>query len=307
MDMGFGAWSSIFSSIDNKFVSPIRNEDFGDYHNKREISRQRDFLAGVAQPSGEAQNTYMDAAYPGTSPWEQLGAHAAAPLPNPDVGNASSSTSQFLNNMTAIRQAEIQQDTALQVAKTNQETQLQTTAMQTGNAKAIADQSTNNGELPKADTALRSAQKLQSESQTLLNETSASLANNTALLNTIDTLMRSMPTVTTDFGIVSTTEKQGWEHILSLGNSLDDGDPQYTRTAKLAKRIAAMSDSETKQLTRDALMVAGLIGKAAKGGAALASDAGSLFKKGKDFLSNFGANTAKNKAGPMLGIQSAPP
>lgn len=168
------AAASVFNSLMSSGGDRISNKDYQFYQdladsgNPREIKRQSNFLEGMAPAQANAYNTYENATYAqdtqrqvdrikttgeqlGMSPWEVTGAPGAAPLPSPyqqgNAGAGAQSAGQFLQALTPLK-----------IAEMNNQTQLKATEMNNQTAKDINDQNTAGGALAKKNIENMDAQ-----------------------------------------------------------------------------------------------------------------------------------------------------
>lgn len=303
----------------------ISNEDYQhnqnllDSSNPREIARTGAFLEGVAPSQGKAMemqapyqaaahNTYEDATYGADtqrqvgriqemssglnmSPWEITGSGASsgqlsAPPARPaDAGNPQTGAA-FLQALTPLK-----------IAEMNNKTSLMQTMMQTNTQKSIADQSTNQGGLPKAqqareaaatilagvqatktagaDTKLTEQQTATSRAQEDYTYTQSAAAENQMYLSAIQTLLQLLPSTNINMGAYNTTEKKGWEQLFQLYAQAPNG---RMTTEMLSETIKKMPPKQWKETEEELIKFANLITKGASGGLNIMKGAG-------DFLS----------------------
>jgi len=267
-----------------------RTNTIADITTPNEIKNRSAFLSGVAPAEADAYNIKQDATFGadtqrgidrtlaeakqlGMSPWELKGQSGASPLQGPTGSpqqgqRQQSGGGEFLSTMTPLAIAKMNNQTSLKQTKMQNETALKQTEMQTGMSKYLGDQSTNNGELPRhqtaktaADTTLSIMQTSKTSADTNLSITQAALAENQMWLNSVTTMLQALPEINLDFGVFKSKEKDGWRGVLQM---LGTADKQNLMQA-LSKATKSMPKSQFDDLTKDVIKLAGMFSSGAKG------------------------------------------
>lgn len=275
-----------------------RTNQFNTGVNQTNIDNQSAFLKGIAPAQAEGYNTYQNATYQadtdrqndrildqskalGMSPWEITGSSGSAPLPSPSAPQQNpqqrnNNGAEFLSTMTPLA-----------IAKMNNETSLKNTKMQTDTSKYIADQSTNKGQLPAAQTVQQAAQTVlttmqtaQSSAQTNNINTDSALKENQMWLNSVSTLLNALPTINIDTGIFKSTEKDGWRQALQMLGKMD----KSNITSALQRTVQTMPKPQFDQLTKDIIKLATMFSAGAKGAMNTVASLDGLFLTLKNML-----------------------
>jgi len=266
------------------------NQNMADLVNPREIARQSAFLTGIAPAQADAYNTYqdathaadttrevnrlqtmapvqaqadlqyMDTVYAGTSPWERLGSSAAPSIsaPNPTGGAPSRATPDMGSQFLPLIQAQIQADTARDVAGINAMSQQSIARMNNETSLKSVGIQTDDGNLPKQQTASAAAQQMLAEAQTDSAVASTQKTYQDINNSTVANFLALIPTESVDLGLYKYSQRPGWQSILPiLTSELAPGDKRNSINAAIAK----MPAPEINSVKRDALQMAAILGK----------------------------------------------
>jgi hypothetical protein len=290
--------------------------------NPQEITRQSNFLLGVAPAEAESHNIFsrgtLDAdleryragsqasidmeqarmaqlteAY-GMSPWEMMGKSSGAPAmvvpPKEGKGNAADMVTpqlmqSFMSNATSLQAAKIQQQTALQTAGINAAVQKYSVDQQTKAPLAQVDIAKQRLEIDRAlaDSNITRNEFLNAETDQQIAHISQKMT-----MGTLETLAKIMPKEVWDTGFFRTESYPG---IASAMSGLFNENGEYVSTNWVRLLQAFKNSGEAEQqafksdFTREALKYLGPALKVAGAGLSLG------------FLSNIGN---------MLGGKRAP-
>lgn len=293
---------------DMQFMNDATNRLWPD-----EIRRQGDFLRGLAPSQGAAYNTYQDMTYSqdtarqtdriqsmsgdlGMSPWELTGSSGAAPLPSPSLGGPSGAPANFMQSLVPLQVASMQNKTALLTAK-----------MQTDTQKYIADQATNNGAMPKAQTGLIATQQEQTAAQAVLTQaqtentrqgtktgqaqeallwSQGAATENDMVLKTVSTLAQFLPKTTVNIGPYKNESIQNYKQLGRLAQELMNKGALGRESEITKKFIDGLSSDQWAEMQSDIMRVS----KIALDAAGSAVDQG--LKAGGKFLGDMGKGIA---------------
>lgn len=264
-----------------------------------EIDAQNRMTRETAPVNAEAYNQYqdmtfgedtrraqerMDTLYAGTSPWERLGIGPANPIPSAsytaDTGSPGGvapggrgDPSAFLSQLVPIKTAEIASRTALAQ-----------TAMQNRNAIELENIRQGKGNLAKSQISLNKANEaataLTSKASADLMSTQAAVADNRAVLDTIQTFIQALPEQVVDLGIIQEKSRPGAKAILKLA----DQAPKFPNVDELQAAIKNMTETEWSGMKKDIMEAASLFVQATKGAGAAAKGAMDFVYGTKTFL-----------------------
>lgn len=286
-----------------------RTNTIADITTPNEIKNRGAFLEGVAGAEANAYNIKQDATFAadtqrgidrtkaeaaqlGMSPWELKGQSGASPLQGPSGTpqqgpRQQSGGGEFLSTMTPLAIAKMNNQTSLKQTKMQNETALKQTAMQTQSAQGIANQSTNNGELPKAQTAKTAAdttlsimQTSKTSADTNLSITQAALAENQMWLNSVTTMLQALPEINLDLGIFKSKEKDGWRGVIQMLGTAD----KHNLMQALSKTTRSLPKSQFDDLTKDVIKLASMFSSGAKGAMNTVASLDGLFLTVKNML-----------------------
>lgn len=279
--MSFGAFlagaakeagNTLIQGATNKLVNKLFGTSPAEA-NRQSISNTNNFLSGTWETRAATDKAYMDAVYPGTSPWERLGTSSAAPIQSSDPGTSREAAMMpFLTAQIAARSqqkvADTQQKTALGVAEINAQTE-----------RYKSDQSTNSGQLGISQTALNAAKAVTEEYQQMqLSATSQNIYNQT-LMNRARTFFDMLPKESIDFGAFKAENRPGWDKILAWLETKDGPQSNVSFDAL----VKSMPRDQWTGVLKDIAQMAGGATKLAKAGAE-AAHAGII---GRRFLKGF--------------------
>ena len=217
-----GATAGLFgkSQVSNRDYQHQQN--LLDSGNPREIRRQSAFLEGLAPSQGAAYNTIQDATYAqdtqrqtdriqtmgdqlGMSPWEITGSPGANPLPSPTGPAPQNNNAQYMGALTQMAASANQSKTQLKIAAMNNDTALRQTQIQADTAlatNAATNQTskenvmvqTANGQVPFSQLSLNAQNLLESQSRVILNGINAKLQAAQTSNVTADTALKGAQT-----------------------------------------------------------------------------------------------------------------
>lgn len=261
--------NTVASGAAGGILGRLFGSDPGD-ENRAAIGRQNEFLRGTIGTRIATDKEYMDAIYPGTSPWERLGSSPAAPIQGQDAGVAAEAA------LMPLKIAQLNAASQQQVARQQTEAQVKVAEIGAETERYKSDQATNKGALGVSQTLLNDAQNFLATASATKAGAETEKIRTEEQVSKMAALLDAMPTETIDLGLLKYSHKPGWKQVLEVMGSTSQDRSDQTRVQKLSSIIESLPEDEFQGMKRDLIELAGGIVKL---GGPLVKGVGSFLKK----------------------------